>query len=190
MNSAVNQLSQATKTSMEVQLHAMTELAEKALQGVSELVELNMATAKASFEETSAVVQQILGAADAQEVFHVVQSQAQPSAEKAASYGRHLASIATRTQGEIAKTAQERVSETARHVNGLIDELTKTAPAGSEAFISAMKTSVANTNAAYEQFVKVSQNTFANFQEQFQQAGNHFAASAATKPSKTKKSAA
>ncbi len=186
---AVNQLSQATKTSMEVQLHAMTDLAEKALQGVSELVELNMATAKASFEETSAVVQQILGAADAQEAIHLVQAQAQPNAEKAASYGRHLAAITSRTQGEIAKTAQERVAETARHMNGLIDDLTKSAPAGSEAIVSAMKAGVANSNAAYEQLVKVSQTAFDNFQEQLHQAGNQFAAGTA-KPAKAKKSAA
>jgi len=189
VNPAVNQLSQATKTSMEVQLHAMTELAEKALQGVSELVELNMATAKASFEETSAVVHQILGAADAQEAFHLVQAQAQPSAEKAASYGRHLASIATRTQGEIAKTTQDRVAETARHVNGLIDDLTKTAPAGSEAFVTAMKAGIANSNAADEQFAKVSQTAFDNFQEQLHSAGNQFASNA-TKAAKSKKSAA
>jgi phasin family protein len=176
VNPAVNQLSQATKTSMEVQLHAMTELAEKALQGVSELVELNMATAKASFEETSAVVQQILSAADAQEAFHLVQAQAQPSAEKAASYGRHLASIATRTQGEIAKSTQERVADTARHVNGLIDDLTQ-------------KAGIANSNAAYEQFAKVSQTAFDNFQEQLHSASNQFATSA-TKAAKSKKSAA
>ena len=189
MNPAVNQLSQATKTSMEVNLHAMTELAEKALQGVSELVELNMATAKASFEETSAVVQQMLSAADAQEAFHLVQAQAQPSAEKAASYGRHLASIASRTQGEITKTTQERVSDTTRHVNGLIEELTKTAPAGSEPFVSAWKAGFASYNSAYEQFVKVSQSTFDNFQEQMHTAGNQFASNA-TKTTKSKKSAA
>jgi phasin family protein len=189
VNPAVNQLSQATKTSMEVQLHAMTELAEKALQGVSELVELNMATAKASFEETSAVVQQILSAADAQEAFHLVQAQAQPSAEKAASYGRHLASIATRTQGEIAKSTQERVADTARHVNSLIDDLTQKAPAGSEAFVSMMKAGIANSNAAYEQFAKVSQTAFDNFQEQLHSASNQFATSA-TKAAKSKKSAA
>ena len=100
---AVNQFSQATKTSMEVQLHAMTDLAEKALQGVSELVELNIATAKASFEETSAVVHQILGAADAQEAIHLVQAQAQPSAKKAASYGHHLAAIASRNRVKLPK---------------------------------------------------------------------------------------
>ena len=189
MNPAVNQLSQATKTSMEVQLNAMTELAEKALQGFSELVELNMATAKASFEETSAVVQQMLSAADAQEAFHLVQAQAQPSAEKAASYGRHLASIASRTQGEITKTTQERVSDTTRHVNGLIEELTKTAPAGSEVFVNAWKAGFASYNSAYEQFAKVSQSTFDNFQEQMHTAGNQFASST-TKATKSKKSAA
>lgn len=74
-------------------------------------------------------------------------------------------------------------------MNGLIDDLTKSAPAGSEAIVSAMKACVANSNAAYEQFVKVSQTAFDNFQEQLHQAGNQFSAGT-TKPAKAKKSAA
>jgi len=60
----VDQLSKATKTQFEAQLHSMSDLAEKALHSVSELAELNLATAKASLEEASAIVQEVLAAKD------------------------------------------------------------------------------------------------------------------------------
>ena len=186
MNPAVNQLSQATKTSMEVQLHAMTELAEKALQGVSELVELNMATAKASLEHVSAAAQQVLAAKDAQEVLHLASSQAQPSAEKALAYGRQLASIATKTHTELAKATEAQVAETSRQVNKLIDDLSKAAPAGSEKAIEMLKASVANTHAAYEQLTKATKHAIETMEESINETTKHFNTST-EKPSRSKK---
>ena len=59
MNTAVDQFSQVTKSQAEAQLQAFSELAQKALHSVAELAELNIATAKASLEESSVMVQEI-----------------------------------------------------------------------------------------------------------------------------------
>ena len=74
-------------------------------------------------------------------------------------------------------------------MNAIVDDVTKAAPAGSENFVNAFKVSVANVNAAYEQFVKVSQNSFDKYQEQLHEMTSHFAPAAA-KPAKAKKAAA
>lgn len=66
MNVNVDQLSKATKTQVQAQLNTMSDLAEKALHSVSELAELNLATAKASLEEASAIVHEVLAAKDLQ----------------------------------------------------------------------------------------------------------------------------
>lgn len=189
MNTAVDQFAQVTKHNAEAQLHAFSELAEKALHSVAELAELNLATAKASLEEGSAIVQEILAAKDPQAAAALLQSHAQPAAEKAASYGRHLAAIASKAQAELTKVAQERVAETAVRVNAMVDDVTKAAPAGSENFVNAFKVNLANVSAAYEQFVKVSQNSFDKYQEQLHEMTSHFAPAAA-KPAKSKKAAA
>ena len=186
---AIDQFAKVSKTQAEAQLHALSELAEKALHSVAELAELNLATAKASLEEGSAMVQELLAAKDPQAAAALLQSHAQPAAEKAASYGRHLAAIASKAQADLTKLAQERVAETAAHVNALVDDVTKAAPAGSENFINVFKANVANVNAAYEQFVKVSQGSFEKFQEQLHDMTSHFAPAAA-KPAKAKKAAA
>ncbi len=186
MFSNADQLSNATKASIDAQLAAMSELATKALHSVAELVELNLATAKDSLATTSAAAQQMLAAKDAQDILNLGSQQAQPNAEKALAYGRHLASIATKAQADFTKATEARIAETTQQVNKLIDDLAKAAPAGSENAIALLKTSVANANAAYEQVSKASKQAIENLEENFNEAAKHFTA-AGDKPAKAKK---
>jgi len=189
MNLNVDQLSKATKTQVEAQLHTMSDLAEKALHSVSEIAELNLATAKASLEEASAIVTEMMSAKDLQTAFVVVQSQAQPATEKAASYSRHLAAIASKAQADLTKAAQERMAEATANVHALVNDLTKTAPAGTETFVEAFKTNFLNANAAYEKFLQASHSAYGKYQDQLQEMSNHFTPGV-SKPAKSKKAAA
>lgn len=188
MNIAIDQLSKATKTQAEAQLQAMSALAEKAMHAMTELAELNVATVKASMEDGSALATEILSAKDPQAAFIIVQSQAQPTAEKAASYGRHLAAIASKAQAELGKVAQERMADTAAHFNALVNDLSKAAPAGTEPMVDIVKANIANANALYEQFSKAGQSAYEQFQAQMAEMGSHFGVAA--KPAKSKKAAA
>jgi phasin family protein len=188
MNIAIDQLSKATKTQTEAQIQALSTIAEKAMHAVTELAELNVATVKASLEDGSAIATEIMAAKDPQAALIIVQSLAQPSAEKAVSYSRHLASIATKAQAELGKVAQERMAETSAHFNALINDLSKAAPAGSEPMVDMVRANVANFNAMFEQFTKVGQSAYDQFQTQMGEMGNHFGVSA--KAAKAKKAAA
>ena len=188
MFSTADQLSNATKASIDSQLSAMNEFANKALLGLSELAELNIATAKASLEHASAAAQQMLSAKDAQELFQLTSAQAQPNAEKALAYTRHLTSLATKTQAELAKAPEALVAETTRQVTKLIDDLSKAAPAGSENAIAVLKTSVANANAAYEQLMKATKHAVETVEDSLNEAAKQFAP-AADKPARSKKAA-
>ncbi len=187
MFSAADQLSNATKASIDAQLAAMSEIANKALHSVAELVELNLSTAKDSLAYTSAAAQQMLAAKDAQDVLNLTSAQAQPGAEKALAYGRHLASIATKAQAEFTKATETRIAETTKHVSKLIDDLSKAAPAGSENAIAVLKASVANANAGYEQMVKASKQAIETMEDSFNEATKHFVPAAAEKPARSKK---
>ena len=81
-------------------------------------------------------------------------SQAQPNAEKALAYSRQVASIAADTGAEFSRAAESQFAEVNRKVISLVDEVTKNAPAGSETYVSALKTAISNANAGYEQFSK------------------------------------
>ena len=178
MNTAVDQFAQVTKHNAEAQLHAFSELAEKALHSVAELAELNLATAKASLEEGSAIVQEILAAKDPQAAAALLQSHAQPAAEKAASYGRHLAAIATKAQAELGKVAQERLAETTAHFNALVNDMSKVAPAGTEPMVDLFKGNLSQMNAMFDQFTKVGQSAYEQFQSQMNEMGSHFGVAA------------
>jgi len=165
---------------------AMNDFANRALHSMAELAELNIATAKASLEQTSAAAQQILSAKDPQEIIALTSSQAQPNAEKVLAYGRHVASIATRAQADFTKVTEARISETSRQVNKLIDDLSKAAPAGTENAISMLKASVANASAAYEQLVKVGKQAAETMEDSMTEAPKHFVP-ATEKPARSKK---
>lgn len=186
MFSNADQLSNATKASIDAQLTAMSELANKALHSVAELVELNLSTVKDSLATTSAAAQQMLAAKDAQDVLNLSSQQAQPNAEKALAYGRHLASIATKAQAEFTKATEARIAETTKQVNKLIDDLSNAAPAGSENAIALLKASVANANATYEQMSKTSKHAIDTLEENFSEAAKHFVP-ATDKPGRAKK---
>lgn len=148
------QLSAATKSQFESQLAMFNILAAKAFDSIEKVIELNVNATKASIDETSATAKQLLAAKDPQEFFALTAAQAQPNAEKALAYGRHLASIASSTQAEFTKAAEAQIAENSRKVSALVDELAKNAPAGSENAIAAFKTALGNANASYEQFSK------------------------------------
>jgi phasin family protein len=150
------QFSNATKANLESQFAIFSALTSKTFEGVEKLVGLNIATAKNALEDSSATARQLLGAKDAQEFFAVTASQAQPAAEKALTYSRQVASIAADTGAEFSKAAEGQFAEVNRKVISLVDEVTKNAPAGSETYVSALKTAISNANAGYEQFSKTS----------------------------------
>lgn len=187
MFSAADQLSTATKASIDAQLAAMSELANKALHSVAELVELNIATAKESLAHTSTAAQQMLSAKDAQEFFSLTSAQAQPQAEKVLAYGRHLASIATKAQAEFTKATEARVAETTKQVTKLIDDLAKAAPAGSENAIAVLKASANTAATTYEQIVKASKHAIETMEDNVNEATKHFVPATADKPARSKK---
>jgi phasin family protein len=177
-------LSKVAKTSIDAQLKSMHELANQALHSVTELVELNIATAKESLSQTSAAAAQMLAAKDAQALIDATSAQAQPGAEKALAYARHMASIMAKAQAEFTSATETRIGQSTRQINQLIDEMSKSAPAGSENVITLLKASVANTNAAIEQMVKGSKQALATMESGFEEISNQMSAA---KPSRAKK---
>ena len=95
MYTTPEQFSAAAKTNFEAQIAALSALTTRAFDSVTKIVDLNLNTAKASFEETSAATKQLLAAKDPQEFFSLTSAQTQPAAEKALAYSRTLAGIAS-----------------------------------------------------------------------------------------------
>jgi phasin family protein len=154
MFSFQEQISAATKSNLEAQLAMMNMLVSKSFDGMERLVELNLNAAKSALQETTTHAQQLLAAKDAQEVLSLNTTQAQPGAEKFMAYGRNLLGIASGLQSEFVKAAEAQVSEHGRKLSNFVDEVSKSAPAGSENVVGFVKQAIANANAGYEQFTR------------------------------------
>jgi phasin family protein len=172
------QFSNATKANLESHFALMSSLTAKTFEGLEKLVDLNINAAKATLEESSATARQLLAVKDAQEFFSLTAAQAQPSAEKALSYGRQLASIAAGTGAEFSKAAEAQIVEANRKVIALVDEVSKNAPAGSENVVAAVKTAISNANAGYEQFSKTAKQAVEAMESNFNSAVSQFSQTA------------
>jgi phasin family protein len=179
MSSIPEQFSNATKANLEAQFAIFSTLTNKAFEGVEKFVDLNLTAAKASLEESSVTTKQLLAAKDPQEFFSLTAAQAQPTAEKALAYGRHLATIASGTQAEFSKAAEIQIAETNRKVISLVDEVSKNAPAGTENAVALFKSAIGNATAGYEQFTKTAKQVAESFESNLASAVNQFQAAAA-----------
>ncbi len=154
MFSLPEEFSAATKSHFEAQLAMITALTNKAFESVEKIVDLNMNAVKASLDESTVAAKQLIAIKDPQELIALTTAQAQPTADKAMAYSRHLASIASSTQAEFTKAAETQIAETNRKVLALVEEVSKNAPAGSEQLVAMMKSAIGNANAGYEQLTK------------------------------------
>ena len=112
----------------------------------------------------------------------------QPLAEKIMAYSRHLYNIANDTQAAFTKASDSELQQGSKKLQSMVDELTKTAPAGSEAAVQAIKQAVAAANNAYEttqkavkQAMDISQNNFKTATDAAMQATSNVAKKATRK---------
>jgi hypothetical protein len=98
-----------------------------------------------------------LSAKDAQELLALQSSLMQPLAEKTAAYSRHLYDIATGSSAEFSKAFEAQAAEAQQKFMGLVDNVAKNAPAGSESAVAVMKSAVAAASNALESVQKAVQ---------------------------------
>jgi phasin family protein len=135
-------------------LETLVGLTNKAFAGVEQLIELNLAAAKAAMSDSQQQAQAALSVKDAQQLLALQASLFQPLAEKAVAYNRHLYEIASSTSTDFTKAYEAKVLEAQRAFNDLVDNMAKNAPAGSETAVAAFKTAVSAGNNALESVQK------------------------------------
>jgi len=119
------------------------------LQGAERLIDLQLAAAKTSLAENTTNAKALLAAKDAQEVIALQSVIAEPVFEKTLGFSRSLYEVASQTQAEITKLFEARVAEFNKAVVAAMDKVVKTAPAGSDIAVAAVKSAMAAANSAY-----------------------------------------
>jgi phasin family protein len=125
-------------------------LTGKAFEGVEKLVELNLSAAKTALGEAGQNVKLALSAKDPQEFAALQKSLLQPTAEKAAAYGRSVYEIAAATGAEFSRVAEAQAAEAQAKFLTIVDTAVKNAPAGTEHGVALIKSAVAAANNAIE----------------------------------------
>ncbi len=181
------QFSAATKANIDAQLAMFSAFTTKAIESVEKVIELNLNAAKSTFEESNAAVKQLSLAKDPQEFFSLTAAHAQPSADKAVAYARHLATITAGVQAELTKTTEAHVADTNRKVVAFVEEISKNAPAGSENAIAMLKSAIGNANAGYDQFNKTTKQAVETLEANLNTAVNQISQAATKATPRAKK---
>jgi phasin family protein len=135
-------------------LEAAVRFAGIALEGAERMLELQLKVAKSAFADGVQQAKALAEAKDLQEFVQIKNTLAQPSLEKATSYVKSIYDVASATQSEIGKLIEEQVSEFNKQVVTGLDKVVKSAPAGSEVAVAAVKSAISAVNSAYDNLSK------------------------------------
>jgi len=119
------------------------------------LAVLNFNASKAAFEESLGRAKALLNAKDAQEIFSLNAAASQPALEKAIAYSRNVYEVASQSQSELIKFLEARAADFNKNLVGVLEKVSKSAPAGSEVAVAAVKSALAAASNAYDNFNKV-----------------------------------
>ena len=125
-------------------------LTNKVFEGVEKLTNLNLQATKSIFAETQETTQKALSGKDPQDLAKLQNALAQPAAEKAQAYSRHVYEILAGTQAEFLKVAEAQFAEYSQSTQSFIENLTKNAPAGAETAVALLKSTITAANTTYD----------------------------------------
>ncbi len=154
MSTTPEQMSAAAKLAIESQVTLFSSLAQKTFAGFEKLIELNLSVAKTSMEESHAVYNRMLASKEPNTFFSGSSTMTQPTAQRAMSYAQQVAGIATEIQSEFSKAAELQVAENQRKLAAMMEQASKSAPAGSESAIAMMTSMMSKATEGYEQITR------------------------------------
>lgn len=164
------QFASATKALFEFQLMTFNTLTSKAVQGVEQVLALNMATARAGMEEGIAAGKEISQARDPKAALAAAAAQVQPGVAGAKAYKQQLDEIIKDIHTEFTSAAEAHVAEAKSNLSALIYDVTKNVPPGSENAVAIVKAAIDNAFLGYEQVTKATQQAVKTVEEQIAKA--------------------
>ena len=162
-------------------LEVAMRFAGVAIEGAERLMDLQLKAAKTAFADSFEGAKALAAVKDFQQLAALKDNLAQPSLEKATAYAKSLYDVATETQAEFGKLVEVQVAVFNKELVSGLDKMVKTAPAGSEVGVAAVKSAIAAVNSAYDNLSKVA--------KQFAQATQSNLEAAATQATTTVKKA-
>lgn len=124
-------------------------VANMSLAATERLAALNLNVARAVMADSAANLNAIMGVKDAQGLISLQQSLAKPAIEKAVAYSRNVYQIIDESSKGLGQIAQGQAVEAKKNFSAALEQVLKSAPAGSEAVVAAVKSAIAQADTAY-----------------------------------------
>jgi phasin family protein len=145
-----DQLAALGKTQFEAALKAATLTADHA----EKLAELQLKHGKAAYADAMSALRQLASTKDAAELSAFATASVQPNLDKVTGYAKSTYDAVAAAQADFANLLEEQVAEFNKNMVVTLDAALKSAPAGTEGAVSAVKSAVSSANAIYESLIK------------------------------------
>jgi phasin family protein len=124
------------------------------LDSAERLLALQLGFAKSALGDATRTARAATGTQDAQQLLALRTKAAETAMSQWLEYSRGLYEVASDAQAELSKLAEERLADLQRSITDTVDQAAKSAPAGSDVAVAAMKSSLAAATAAFDTFTK------------------------------------
>ncbi len=121
-------------------------------------VAVQLEYAKGAITQAAHTARAVSQARDVQELLALRSRIAENTIENLMGYSRSLYEVASNAQSEFGKLAEERMTSFQQAMSERVDLAAKSAPAGSDVAVAAMKSSLAAATAAFDSFAKAAKN--------------------------------
>jgi phasin family protein len=159
-----------------VAVDSLSRLTRISMDGAERAIAVQLEYAKGAISQATLNARAVSQAKDVQELLSLRTRIAENTLENMMGYSRSLYEVASEAQSELGRLAEERMSSFQRAVAETVDQAARSAPAGSDVAVAAMKSSLAATTAAFDTFTKAARHVAS-----FTDAGVRAAGSAKTR---------
>jgi len=173
MPTNTNPLSQMAAASFET----AARLTRISMDSAERTISVQLEYAKGALKQATPNARAVSQVKDVQELLSVRARIAENALENIMGYSRSLYEVASEAQSEYSKLAEERMGAFQQAVTETVEQAAKSAPAGSDVAVAAVRSQLAATTAAFDSFTKASRH-LASFTD---------AGLAASKPAKSRK---
>jgi phasin family protein len=131
-----------------------TKLAALAIENAEKLMRLNISAAKAALAQGVEGATAVATVKDVQDLVALRARYAETGVQAALGYSKSLYEMASEAQAQYSALAEESWGAYTKGIAVWVEKASKSAPAGSDAGFNALKSTVAATTAAFDQFQK------------------------------------
>jgi phasin family protein len=150
MRTVANPLTEITAATVD----SAAKLTRISMDSAERVIALQLEFAKSSLEQAARGAKALAGAKDVQELVSVRTRTAENAVERLVGYSRSLYEISSAAQSQFSKLAEERMATFQQAVTDTVEQAARSAPAGSDVAVAAIRSSMAATTAAFDSFNK------------------------------------